>query len=290
MKQTLGKSLLTRIPPDRLGISSWVWAKRYYHGRFSLFDLPQAAADFGISRLEMNDFMLPPPRFSRVVRPLMWSIPTLPRDTWRYRPASFTQLAEKMAETGTRAVCWTLNSNFVLPNSHQPTQNYYRSRGIEACRRLGIPNLRIILGGRHKLNLAQAAEIELISDRLVDFIRSTLERVPGLQLLLENHWGVATDIDYMLTIFRATTEKLSREEANRFGLCLDATNMPIKVDRTTYWAKMAPYARHVHLKAKDQDSNPIDLNPLLDILADVNYSGLYILEDGHFLDHLSDMR
>ena len=128
----------------------------------------------------------------------------------------------------------------------------------------------------------------MVSTRLVDFIRSTLDRLPDLNLLLENHWGIATDIDYLLTIFERTATNLGREEASRFGLCLDATNMPIQVDRESYWAKMAPHARHVHLKAVDQDGTPIDLNPLLTMLSDHNFSGLYILEDGHFLDQLSD--
>jgi len=58
-----------------LAVSSWCWHAEYYAGSWSLLDLPEAAVSAGVSAIECNDFMLPPPRLRR---PLLSLLPGAP--------------------------------------------------------------------------------------------------------------------------------------------------------------------------------------------------------------------
>ena len=54
-----------------LAASSWCWHEPYYAGSWSLLDLPASAKAAGLTAIECNDFMMPPPRLSRLRQPLL---------------------------------------------------------------------------------------------------------------------------------------------------------------------------------------------------------------------------
>ena len=58
-----------------LAAGAWCWHDDYYAGRWSLLDQPAGAASAGLTAIECNDFMLPPPRLSRLRRPLLRLLP-----------------------------------------------------------------------------------------------------------------------------------------------------------------------------------------------------------------------
>jgi len=118
----------------QLGVSSWSWHEPYYAGRWSLLDLPDGAHQAGLSLIEANDFMLPPPRFSRVRQPLWRLLPGAPPELWRYSWVSLEQLkhnsmshSERGQETGSSQKLLPLWP--VSPPSHH--EHDYNEHGQE---------------------------------------------------------------------------------------------------------------------------------------------------------------
>jgi hypothetical protein len=258
------------LPPNRLALSSWCWAADYYAGRFSLLDMPARAAPLGVSLLELNDFMLPPPRFSRVVRPLFRCLPYANPELWRYRQLTLLRLRDELAAHGQHCLCWTLNTDFSLPRAGWPAQWLYWHWGLLAARTVVARLLRIILGGSDG-----AAAGPVVGARLNRFLRYALARFDG-QIVLENHWGLSQDWTQHQAIFQAARAALPAADRPRFGLCLDPVNFP-PTDRPTAWAQLAPHAAHVHLKAPvSQDK--YEPGTFLGQLKVAGYRGHYTLE------------
>ncbi|MCB8960451.1 MAG: sugar phosphate isomerase/epimerase [Ardenticatenales bacterium] len=264
------KELPAGLPPDRLAISSWCWAADYYAGRFSLLDMPARAALLGVSLLELNDFMLPPPRFSRVVRPLFRLLPYGNSELWRYRQLTLLRLRDELAAHGQQCLCWTLNTDFSLPPAGWPAQWLYWRWGVKAARTVGARLLRIILGGSDG-----ALAGPVVGARLNRFLRYALDRFDG-QIVLENHWGMSQDWAQHRAVFQTARAALPAADRPRFGLCLDPVNFP-PADRPTAWAQLATDATHVHLKAP-APPDVYDLTAFLGHLDGAGYNGHFTLE------------
>jgi sugar phosphate isomerase/epimerase len=233
---------------DRLAVSSWCWHSDYYDGSWSLLDLPGATTSTGLSAIECNDFMLPPPRLSRLRRPLFSLLPGAPPELWRYSRATMRQLLANSRANQTKILAWTINSDFTVPVHHWPAQHLYLWRGLAAARLLQTPLLRLNLGG--------AAETPddldgVVVQRLTKFATRSLSRYPALNLTVENHWGVSTDIDRHLTIIDQVAARLLPSLRQRFGCCFDPANMPNDSRRDRWWRQLAARANHFHLKTKE---------------------------------------
>jgi sugar phosphate isomerase/epimerase len=224
-------------------ISSWCWARDYYAGIFHLHHTPAKVAALGYNQVELNDFMLPPPRFSRIIRPLLQAIPTLPPDLWRYRIASLRQLREELDRHAVQCVCWTLNTDFTKPLW---SQRLYWQWGIRAANVVGASKIRIILGGKATTDFTHHAP--RITQNCRHFIQQCHKIAPHLDIVLENHWGISTDIEQHMAIFLAVREQLTPVQQAKFGLCLDPVNMPASAHRPTNWQTMLPHTTHLHLK------------------------------------------
>jgi len=240
-----------------LAVSSWSWHAAYYAGRWSLLDLPEAAVTAGLSLIEANDFMLPPPRFSRLRQPLLRLLPGAPPELWRYSRASLRQLKVRAQAHEVTILAWTINSDFTAPRAHWPMQQLYLWRGLSAARQLGVTLLRINLGGSPE---TAADRDELIARRLAQFVRTSQQRLPGLAVTLENHWGVSTDIDRHLQIFDAARAQLDAARRPYFGCCFDPANMPESDQRPRWWRELAARANHFHLKTARFDGDGRELS------------------------------
>ena len=258
------------LPPHRLAVSSWCWAADYYAGRFSLLDMPARVGGLGVTQLELNDFMLPPPRFSRAVRPLFRVLPYANPEVWRYRQLTLLHLRDELAAQGQQCRCWTLNTDFSLPRTGWPPQWLYWRWGVLAARTVGARQLRIILGGSDGARAGPT-----VVARLNRFLSYALARFDG-QIVLENHWGLSQEWTQHRAIFAAAWAALPAADQPRFGLCLDPVNFPV-ADRPAAWASLAPHATHVHLKAPTQ-ADAYDLITFLDQLEAAGYNGHYTLE------------
>lgn len=87
---------------EPVAISSWCWHAHYHAGRFSLIDAPRAAARLGFRHIELNDFMLPPPRLSRLRRPLLRLLGA-PATLWRYDIDVLRRVQQEL--TATQVAC-----------------------------------------------------------------------------------------------------------------------------------------------------------------------------------------
>jgi sugar phosphate isomerase/epimerase len=262
-----------------LAVSSWSWHDAYYAGQWSLLDLPAAAAAAGLTAIECNDFMLPPPRISRVRQPLLALLPGAPPELWRYSRATLQQLQASAQASGVTILTWTINSDFAAPAHHWPAQQLYLWRGLAAARLLETSLLRVNLGGSPA---TPPGRDSLVRRRLIRFARTALGRCPGLALTVENHWGLSTDIERHLRLVDGVAAALSPGHQRRFGCCFDPANVPEEPGRERWWRELAARANHYHLKTTTFDASGNDTGLphryLFELLQRAGYRGSVSIE------------
>lgn len=227
--------------------------------------------------------MLPPPRYSRVVRPIFWSVPTLPGDTWRYRWESLHRLKDLIESANCRCLVWTINSDFSRPDRARYGQAYYRSWGLAAADYLNAKSMRFILGGPNTADLSSTL-IKRTGKRIAEFVKEALQRYPQLELLIENHWGVSTNAHHFQNIFETACDLLTVQERDKLGICLDPLNLPPETDYQQAWQQLIPYAKHIHLKQKSSNGETIDLPRFISLVQASGYDRYWIIEDRSLLN------
>ena len=256
-----------------LAVSSWSWHDDYYAGRWSLLDLPAAAQEAGLSLIECNDFMLPPPRFSRLRRPLLDTLPGSPPELWRYSRRSLQELARRSQQYEVTILAWTINSDLAVSPLYWPLQKVYLRLGVWAAKSLQARLLRLNLGGEAG---APSEVDQRVAQRLADFVGDSQKWYPGLLLTVENHWGLSTDIERHLRIVRAARGRLPLQQQSHLGCCFDPNNMP-DYGRDRWWLELAGEANHYHFKttAFDEKGNDEGLPHayLLSLLREAGYQG-----------------
>ncbi|MBX7236524.1 MAG: sugar phosphate isomerase/epimerase [Caldilineales bacterium] len=257
-----------------LAAGAWCWHDAYYASRWSLLDQPAGAGGAGLAAIECNDFMLPPPRLSRVRRPLLGLLPGAPPELWRYSRASLHQLQANAQAHNIRILAWAINSDFTVPGCHWPAQALYLRRGLAAARLLDAPRLRVILGGSTE---TPASRDGLIVRRLAALVRASPAAVT-----LENHWGVSADIERHLAIFDAAAAALPDGLRARFGCCFDPGNVPAGPERPRWWGELARRANHFHLKTTAFDAAGDETHlphaAIFGLLAEAGYRGPVTIE------------
>lgn len=270
---------LKKAASNILAVSSWCWHTEYYAGSWSLLDLPEAAASAGLSTIECNDFMLPPPRLSRLRRPLLSLLPGVPPEVWRYSRATLRHLSANAEANRAKILAWTINSDFTVPAHHWPTQHLYLSRGLAAARLLQTPLLRLNLGGTPE---TPDNRDNIIIQRLAAFATHCLSGCSSLNLTVENHWGVSKDIDRHLAIIDQVAARLQPSLRERFGCCFDPANMPVNPNRDRWWRGLAARANHFHLKTKEfntaDEETSLPHAYLFDLLDQAGYQGNVTIE------------
>ena len=270
-----------------LAAGSWCWHDGYYAGRWSLLDQPAGAVAAGLTAIECNDFMLPPPRLSRVRQPLLDLLPGAPPELWRYSRASLRQLRANAAAHQVTVLTWTINSDFTVPDRRWPAQQIYLRRGLAAARLLVTPLLRVTLSAISDRAPDDGAATprsrdDVIVQRLAAFVETSQRHAPGVTITLENHWGISSDIERHVHIFDAAAAALPAGLRSRFGCCFDPGNVPEGPARVGWWREMAVRANHFHLKttAFDAAGNETHLPfvAIFDLLAEVNYCGPATIE------------
>lgn len=257
-----------------LAAGAWCWHDAYYAGRWSLLDQPAGARAAGLTAIECNDFMLPPPRLSRVRRPLLSLLPAAPPELWRYSRATLRRLRADAEARGVRILAWAINSDLAVSGRGWPAQQLYLRRGQSAARLLAAPLLRVTLGGSGETPRSHDA---LIARRLAALVQASPASVT-----LENHWGVSTDIARHLEIFDAAVAALPDALRPRLGCCFDPGNVPEGPDRPRWWRELARRANHFHLKTTAFDAAGDEAHlphaEIFDLLAEVGYRGPTTIE------------
>lgn len=269
-----------------LAAGAWCWHDAYYAGRWSLLDQPAGAAAAGLAAVECNDFMLPPPRLSRLRQPLLRLLPGAPPELWRYSRASLRQLRANAQAHGVQMLAWAINSDFTVPGRHWPAQQLYLRRALGAARLLAAPLLRVTLGG--------SAETPRSRDAVIVQRLAALVQASPAAVTLENHWGVSTDIERHLAIFDAATAALPAGLRPRLGCCFDPGNVPEGPARERWWAELARRANHFHLKTTAFDAAGDETHlphaAIFNLLAEAGYRGPVTVEYAGQGDALDGLR
>ncbi len=257
-----------------LAAGAWCWHDAYYAGRWSLLDQPAGARAVGLTAIECNDFMLPPPRLSRLRQPLLGLLPGAPPELWRYSRTSLRQLQANAQAQGVQLLTWAINSDFTVSGSAWPAQQLYLRRGLAAARQLATPLLRVTLGGSPETPRARDA---LIAQRLAALVQAS-----PCPVTLENHWGLSGDMERHLAIFDAAAAALPDGQRARLGCCFDPGNVPEDGQRAHWWRELARRANHFHLKTVAFDAAGEETHlphaEVYALLAEVGYRGPTTIE------------
>ncbi|MBL8045715.1 MAG: sugar phosphate isomerase/epimerase [Anaerolineales bacterium] len=252
-----------------IAISSWCWHAAYHAGQLSLLNIPAEAQRLGFNHVELNDFMLPPPRLSRLRRPLLAAL-NAPQNLWRYS----TRALQPLAHTPVQIVSWTLDTNLTVDAWHWLWQKRYLAAGLRAARRLRCAVVRITLGGSEH---SPATLDDLVAKRLAQVVR----HFAPLTVAVENHWGLSTDYERLLRILDLAQRQLSAQEAARLGMCFDAGNLPA-ARRECGWRALAPKATHFHFKTRtftlEGEESTLPYGQIFSLLRASHYHGYIVLE------------
>jgi sugar phosphate isomerase/epimerase len=141
---------------------------------------------------------------------------------------------------------------------------------IDRAVQLGAPTIRIFAG-----NLQKGTTLEQAQTWSIEAIRTCCEYAAsrGVILALENHGGIVSRADDLLTIVRAI-------DSDWFGVNWDSGNVE-GPDPYGELAKLAPYAVTAQIKThigRNGGREPADFARVLDTLRQVDYRGWVALE------------
>jgi sugar phosphate isomerase/epimerase len=186
-------------------------------------------------------------------------------------PEYLAKLKGKCTRLGLDVSGTAIGNNFCVTDAEKmKMQMKYVRDWIEHTSRLGGKTVRIFAGNVEKGDTEEKAR-----ERVVAAIQESCDYAAkyGIILALENHGGIVTTIDQMLTIVKAVKH-------DWFGVNWDTGNFQ-SADPYDDLTKLAPYAvvvqikGEIHRSGKKEDA---DLKRLLDILRGVNYRGYVALE------------
>jgi sugar phosphate isomerase/epimerase len=187
-------------------------------------------------------------------------------------PEYLNRLRGKCTRLGLDVSGTAIRNNFCTKDPGKLKQQLAHVREwTEHAARLGAKTLRIFAGG-----LDKGDNEEVARSRCVEAIPEACDFAAryGIVLALENHGGIVTTIEQMLTLVRAVKH-------DWFGVNLDTANFHSE-DPYADLQMLAPYAVVVQLKTeirrKGDPKEPADLKRLTDILRAPAYRGYVALE------------
>jgi len=148
-------------------------------------------------------------------------------------------------------------------------------RWIDAAARLGCRAIRVNTGGGPEVEGAMSITGAAVA-RAIDRVADSLARLcdlaapAGLDVLIENHGGLSSNVDAVLELLR-------RAARPNLGTLPDFGNFPPGADVHGAIEKLAPHARAVSAKCFDFDEEgnetTLDYPRLIGIVDDAGYRG-----------------
>jgi sugar phosphate isomerase/epimerase len=152
------------------------------------------------------------------------------------------------------------------PGADRDREIAYTKLWIDRAADMGAPTIRIFAGDVQKGTTETQAR-----QWCIDAIRECCEYAArrGVILALENHGGIVTTAEQLVSIVRAI-------DSEWFGVTWDSGNFR-SADPYGELAMIAPYAVTAQIKTKIA-GKPADLPRIVRILSDINYRGWLALE------------
>jgi sugar phosphate isomerase/epimerase len=187
-------------------------------------------------------------------------------------PAYFASLKGRCTRLGLDVSGGAIGNNFCLRDPAKLRKEIdHVKRGTEAISLLGGKTLRIFAGSLEKGETEDAAR-----PRIVEAIQEACDHAAklGVYLALENHGGITSTADQLLSIVKAVKH-------DWFGVNLDTGNFRTP-DPYGDLVKIAPYAVTVQMKTEvhptGRPKELANLSCLFEILRSAQYAGYVALE------------
>jgi sugar phosphate isomerase/epimerase len=254
-----------------IAVSSWSFHDELHKGTLRLHDVPYRVHDLGYGAVELQDMFLYPRPPNPVARLFGRKAP--PFDQHRYDRRTLAKVRLNRLRSGTRQVCWTIDTDLTVdagPDRQQ--QKAYLAGAIEAANYLDAPVIRLTLGGERGVS---AEDNRAAYERAVDLMSSVLPVAIALRVkfAIENHGGLSADPVVL-------AEFVQHFHSSNLGVCLDFGNF--EGDRAIGMQTLAPHAIHVHAKSlafnAQGEETQIDYRMCLDALKAANYNGAISIE------------
>jgi sugar phosphate isomerase/epimerase len=214
-------------------------------GVMTLDDFVDLCAEYGLPGTELTTYYVPEPLPDRYLQRLR-------------RHA----LLAGLTVSGT-----AIGNTFTYPaGAERDREIAYTKLWIDRAADMGAPTIRIFAG-----NLQKGTTEEQARQWAIDAIRECCDYAgrKGVILALENHGGIVTTVEQLLSIVRAI-------DSEWFGVNWDSGNFR-GADPYAELKLAAPYAVTAQIKVK-VGGKPADLPRVVQILKDVNYRGWVALE------------
>lgn len=165
-----------------------------------------------------------------------------------------------------------VGNRFTLPpGDERDAQIADVKKWIDHAAEMGAPCIRVFAGGAPE-GVAEEQAIRWVVECIEECAGPAEER--GVMLALENHHGVTSTADQVLSIVQAV-------KSDWVGVNLDTGNFRTE-NPYAELAKAAPYAVTTHFKTEvfpeGEEKRPADLKRIVGILRDVGYRGYLTLE------------
>ena len=214
-------------------------------GTMTLDDYVDLCADYGLPGTEITSYYVPEPVPDRYLQRLRR----------RALLAGLTVSGTAIGNTFTHP-----------PGAERDREIAYTKRWIDRAADMGAPTIRIFAG-----NLQKGTTEAQARQWAIDAIRECCDYAgtKGVILALENHGGIVTTAEQLLSIVKAI-------DSEWFGITWDSGNFRSE-DPYAELKMAAPYAVTAQIKVK-VGGKPADLPRVVQILKDANYRGWLALE------------
>jgi sugar phosphate isomerase/epimerase len=214
-------------------------------GTMTLDDFVDLCADYGLPGTEITSYYVPEPVPDRYLQRLRR----------RALLAGLTVSGTAIGNTFTHP-----------PGAERDREIAYTKRWIDRAADMGAPTIRIFAG-----NLQKGTTEAQARQWAIDAIRECCDYAgtKGVILALENHGGIVTTAEQLLSIVKAI-------DSEWFGITWDSGNFRSE-DPYAELKMAAPYAVTAQIKVK-VGGKPADLPRVVQILKDANYRGWLALE------------
>jgi sugar phosphate isomerase/epimerase len=254
-----------------IALAGWSLHRRFRreHDQLRLLDYPRLAMEeFEINRIELNSpFFVYENQAQQATSPIASSY---------LRQLKGAADAVNVKIVGI-AVDGHGNLGAIDPAERKQAVENHR-KWFDICHVLGCGCFRANSGGKGKQSTAE--EVKAATDSFAQLAKWAEEA--GINVLMENHWGISINPDTMVQIITAVNSK-------HFGALADFGNFPDEY-RLEGLRKIAPYTKFLHAKFLEFDAageDPrINGKACLEIFRKANYRGLFGIEfEGEGDDH-----
>lgn len=246
---------------DRISLAGWSLNRRFRREAdpLALLDFPRTAREeFGFDAIELNS-----PFFASLEADYLAELRR------RAEEQGVAMLAIAVDRQGELAALDPAARREAVQN-HLPW--------LDAAAALGCGYLRANLGGRDTPD--EEAALRGGIESFGALARAGKER--GVTVVMENHWGLSANPDYMVRIFEEVGD-------DHFGGLVDFGNFPPE-GRYAALERIAPYAKTAHAKFHDFDEQGqhtgVDVARCIGILRAAGFRGIWGIEyEGQGDDH-----